>query len=544
MKLYLVFAVATATISLLGCSGIRGRLNEAEGIMGNNPKDALRSLYETDNDLLTTGALRARYALLLSEALDKNYMDLEDDSLVMIAVKHYEKSLDRASLAKSYYYAGRVHFNAGDYQGAIVYGTLAERESPDQYLSGLALRLIADTYHANWNDAKAAENYSLAARYFERAGKKRHQGFAMSSKARMLMSESRFEDCRATLDSLSTIIDPEDIYLLSDYYYSRIALAGALLDYDSLTEYFEKWKAAGCIEDPVRVCIAAARTFAGHEMPDSAYAYLALAQSIAATEDERYQVVSAYSDALYRDGHFKESIDSLHKALTYQGHVVNSQLSDSVEGAVSSYWKQVSQIRNLQNNILKISIMAIVLLVGLILYIIVSQYIRKKKEAEDYKSRLASAIEELQNLTMKYDDSERKFVKYIRKRQSSSGSIMSVYSYLEENRKHPVPMEELLSDIRIGKQGFKQLIEELNDCYNGVMDNLLAYFPDMKPNDTSYGMLAYWFYGFSHDLISLLIGVHRKSLYDIKYQWSKRFKEMGKDGEQFIKLLPAVRSKS
>ena len=70
---------------------------------------------------------------------------------------------------------------------------------------------------------------------------------------------------------------------------------------------------------------------------------------------------------------------------------------------------------------------------------------------------------------------------------------------------------------------------KLSDLYPGIKDS------------KEYCILAYLFYGFSIDLISLLTGVHKKSLYDIKYQWTSRFKDMGKDGEPFVKLLTTSR---
>ncbi len=110
------------------------RLDAAEAAMNENPEEALEILGSIDSESIRFTPRRARYALLLSQALDKNYLDVEDDSLIMIAVNFYRKWFDNERFAQSLYYVGRVHFNAKDYTGAIVYSTQAAETTQDHYL--------------------------------------------------------------------------------------------------------------------------------------------------------------------------------------------------------------------------------------------------------------------------------------------------------------------------------------------------------------------------------------------------------------------------
>ena len=54
-------------------------------------------------------AEKAKYALLLTQAEDKNYILHTSDSLINIAVCYYDSIQDTDLSAKSHYYLGRVY---------------------------------------------------------------------------------------------------------------------------------------------------------------------------------------------------------------------------------------------------------------------------------------------------------------------------------------------------------------------------------------------------------------------------------------------------
>ena len=70
------------------------RLDEAEALLQNKPDSALTILKQLRQE--GSQAEQARYALLYSEALDKNHIKVTDDSLIRQAwshYKHYSKDL-------------------------------------------------------------------------------------------------------------------------------------------------------------------------------------------------------------------------------------------------------------------------------------------------------------------------------------------------------------------------------------------------------------------------------------------------------------------
>lgn len=74
---------------------------------------------------------QADYALLLTQAKERNFISHENDSLIQVAVNYYKKSEDKKTQARVYYYLGKVYTETGDYLAAI-----------DAYLKTLELSLF------------------------------------------------------------------------------------------------------------------------------------------------------------------------------------------------------------------------------------------------------------------------------------------------------------------------------------------------------------------------------------------------------------------
>ncbi|MDE6278592.1 MAG: hypothetical protein K2M05_01325, partial [Paramuribaculum sp.] len=106
---------------VVGChhNPIDNQLQLAESIMEEHPDSALTILQSIDGSTLT-GETQALHALLLSQAYDKNYIDLTDDSLISIATNYYLSSSDAHHKMLAHYYRASVNYNAGYYETALM----------------------------------------------------------------------------------------------------------------------------------------------------------------------------------------------------------------------------------------------------------------------------------------------------------------------------------------------------------------------------------------------------------------------------------------
>ena len=94
-------------------------LDTADSLMEQRPDSALALLRRIDTLRLSAQHDRARYAMLLSMALDKNYIDLKDFHVLQPAIDYYEEHGTPTEQMRTFYYQGRIYDNAGNMSKAL-----------------------------------------------------------------------------------------------------------------------------------------------------------------------------------------------------------------------------------------------------------------------------------------------------------------------------------------------------------------------------------------------------------------------------------------
>ena len=102
-------------------------LDDVQTYMDEQPDSALTILQAIDTSSIATKKIEAKYALLLSQALDKNYIDLQSDSIIAPAARYYQNHGSAEEKLMTLYYRGRIAMNAQKYEDAISYFTKAAR---------------------------------------------------------------------------------------------------------------------------------------------------------------------------------------------------------------------------------------------------------------------------------------------------------------------------------------------------------------------------------------------------------------------------------
>ena len=111
------FYMLLFTFSLYGCNvemsqKVNETLYQAENCMEEFPDSALSLLQHISHPEDLKGKAQADYALLYSQACDKNRISITNDSLIRIAVRYYKDKDEDLNAAKSYFYLGCVYRNA------------------------------------------------------------------------------------------------------------------------------------------------------------------------------------------------------------------------------------------------------------------------------------------------------------------------------------------------------------------------------------------------------------------------------------------------
>ena len=183
MKRTRILFLLLGLLLLMGCNDpkhITDALHRAEELMNETPDSAWSVLNTLSPDEMGQNRTRALYALLYTQAQDKTYRDETNDSLISVAVDYYRNSDDIRRKFLSFYYKGRVHFNAKDYLNATTCYMESEQlvdEVGDDYLAGLLYAELGRIYRLYYDYPKSLEVHQKAAECYERAGKIRHRNY-------------------------------------------------------------------------------------------------------------------------------------------------------------------------------------------------------------------------------------------------------------------------------------------------------------------------------------------------------------------------------
>lgn len=109
-----VMAAAMTAMSGCGHSETWKEMDKAENVIFEHPDSALAILDDLDTDRLKGKKEAARYALLKSMALDKNYIFTTDFDVLKPAIDYYPKHGTPDEKMRTFYYQGCIFMDRGD----------------------------------------------------------------------------------------------------------------------------------------------------------------------------------------------------------------------------------------------------------------------------------------------------------------------------------------------------------------------------------------------------------------------------------------------
>lgn len=124
-------------------------LDDIETYIADRPDSALAAVRAIDTAALTTASLRAHHALLHAMALDKNWIDTTDESIVMPAVSYYDRHGSDDQKMKAWYYLGRIQENRRELDAASISFLKAEQKaekSKDLRFKSLVFQSLSNVY--------------------------------------------------------------------------------------------------------------------------------------------------------------------------------------------------------------------------------------------------------------------------------------------------------------------------------------------------------------------------------------------------------------
>lgn len=150
------------------------QMEVAEGLMNSKPDSALAVLNGIPASDIKGKETSARYALLKSMALDKNYIDTTAFDVLQPAIDYYLENGTPDERLRTYYYQGRIYQNQGDDDSAMLSflnGCELKPEIQDSLLLAHTLVAQGTLYLKQYKTDKFIQNNLEAAKLYEALGK-------------------------------------------------------------------------------------------------------------------------------------------------------------------------------------------------------------------------------------------------------------------------------------------------------------------------------------------------------------------------------------
>ena len=232
-------------VILTGCTTIQVRktLDDVDTYIAERPDSALAVIEAIDTTDLNTRGLRAHHALLHAMALDKNYIDVTDDSLAMKAVNYYQKHGSRKNYARSLYYLALSYYYDKQYDKSIIELAKAEPVAAvaDSLYLGFVKVLQASVYSKNYNEIAELEALEKALEIYTKLDDEYYINVAKLNLSRSYLNNCRYNDalllCEQLLSSSSL---NESMRLQSMVYYAFVLASKNEPDYKTASLYYEE----------------------------------------------------------------------------------------------------------------------------------------------------------------------------------------------------------------------------------------------------------------------------------------------------------------
>lgn len=460
-----------------GCRHKTAAWNEmdiAENLIETHPDTALSILSAIDKSRLGDKEERARYALLMSMALDKNYIDTTSFAVLQPAIDYYLKHGTPDEKLRTLYYQACIYRNRGD-----------DGNTMASCIEALNLEGVTDTlvlartlvgqgalYDKQYKIEEFAENNLKAANLYQSVG---DHITAIRSYAKALdiavildnkiKADSLIEICQAIVDKY-----PEAEEFVNNYYVSYLIKYGTVDEFLNLVNKLQQYE----LSSNTKLDIA--RGYASKVNIDTALSLLDHIDITPTTADslKYYAVVSDIHETAR---HPDKALDAYKKYMYVAERFHVRMFSNDLLFAEKKHKLEISSLMETQkrDRIIRYSLFAVIFMMAIAGIIIYRYYrIRTKRmmaEQENLKLKLEKQAAELElnNLRLEKSEleSERNNLKILLQEQLElDGPVQNVIKQrldmlnsllakeISDNESHAAAYTKWIEHIRKNKEEF------------------------------------------------------------------------------------------
>jgi len=351
---------------LVSCSSTDGELMRADKLMETAPDSALSILKRIIPEKYKLKQNRALYALLMSQALDKNDIKVESDSLIKIATAYYDED-EPVRAAYAYLYLARCEKNQGNTRNqamALLKAQDFASKCNDPKLQGLVYTDKADMYQSQDNNDSCIVYNKLGLRAFQKVSDLRNSVLTLIGIGCGERLNESYDSATYYYSLAEKMATPLHENLITSSIYRNLSVVAykqknfkLALQYlrlvpitnDTLYDY-NKWYMIG-------------RMFVKSDQLDSARIYLNKVKSPGIMSVDYYKL---WQELYEKQGRLAESLYYAKKVAVLKDSIQNQALKTSFAGMEKKYRFERLSVEN-KNLIIENKQNGIILLVALLL---------------------------------------------------------------------------------------------------------------------------------------------------------------------------------
>ena len=540
-----LLAITIILLSIASCTfiNVSRTLNDVESYIMERPDSALAVLESIDRVDLNTARTEAHHVLLHAMALDKNYIDVTEDSIAKVATEYYKKHGPRRNYARALYYLGKSYYYNEEYDKAILEYSKAEKVAVgcDSLYLGMIYSGKSYTYNCNYNSSQEAY---YAQKAYEIFSKLNISSYTRAALYRLAVSYHNNDEYENALNVYNRIIEESsdvDFFLLqsllgkahtmieiedSDYFVIDNLFRKAHNEYHAEFEERDYW----------------AWIYSLYKIGSNNEAE-AIMNNIDVSEEYTANFWKSRIYAFLNDWESVYKFDRLNDI--YQNKVIENILEESLETYQRDYYQselESSEYKVKTRTIGLIGVIVIAVLIIIIICLLINKYIRKQKEE---KEKLLEYSEEIRRQLSEekkkdYPTLKRKYLSLYKSKFETIGSLSEQYIQAEGRTDIESVMYKkvlkLINEVKKDYSNSARFEAMLDEDLDMIMTNLRKEMP--KFSETDYSIFSYLVVGFDATTISRLLDISVNNIYVHKHRIRTRIEERHPEhASQFLEML-------
>jgi hypothetical protein len=528
-RYFQIILLALICLNLVSCSRQPQELKTAERIMESTPDSALHILKRVHSDKLTGASNKALYALLMSQALDKNDIKVESDSLISIATDYFDDS-NPVRAGYAWFYHSRTANNRGNAEEQANNLLKAQEyvgKTDNLKLKGLVYSEKGIMYKTQQQTDSSIYYFNLAYQTFSQIPDFESSILCLLNKGSNFLSVCKFDSALNNFHLAEKMVTKTNNTLLYSTIYRN--LGSVYLKQkkyaDALSNYYKVPLTKIDIYDSNKWLLIA-NVFIKKENRDSTRYYLNKISVLTEMSTNYYQLWLKVNE---QEGKYKDALFYAKKIIDSSDSINKRKLEISFAGFEKRYKFQKLEITNqkliIKNKHSELLLVLALLIIALIAVIVLFWRLHIKRKEAEYQKDIANKKHELLEKEKEKTAKEKENSVLLEKQiKFQAILLLNIEQYRNNSVKQPGLWKNKKNETKSERN--KNFNEELIACmdmeYNNISKRLKVKFPDLSDNDiiTCCLILA----GFETGMIATIFDVKNESILIRRSRFRKKLK--------------------